>query len=398
MRTVLISGAGIAGAALALLLRRAGYQPTVAERASAVRDGGQAVDIRGAAIEVMRRMGLLEAARAQATGVQGLSYVDAKGRVMANLDAAFGVFDPQDVEIQRGDLVHLLHDAAGDEVEWLFGEAIIGLESRADSVDVRFAGGGSRRFDLVIGADGTHSAVRALVFGPDERFLHPLGLGMTIFSVANDFGLDHWQRVHVLPGRVVSLTNGRRPEQASAVFFFGDPPEGINHRDLARQRGALEAAFAGVDWEVPRLLRAAACSPDFYFDTTSQVRMDAWTSGRVALVGDAGYGASALSGQGTSLALVGAYVLAAELAAARGDPAVAFPRYNAAMRPFVLANQKLALGNVKRFAPASRWEVTLQTQMIRWLPHMPWRRFVMEMIAREVLTAANAVTLPPDWA
>ena len=391
---VLISGAGVAGQALAYWLRRFGFTPVVVERAPAPRDGGQAVDVRGAAIEVARRTGILDAARAARTGTRGMSYVSSTGKRLASVDGAFGVIDPEDVEIIRGDLVSILYEAAGSDVEYIFDDSVSSLTEGADGVTVTFERSAPRTFHLVVGADGLHSRVRGLAFGPEGRFLRHLGLYLSVFTIPNDLELDHWQLIYVTPGKSVTVTSARGNREARAIFFFASGPLDYDYRDRGQQQELLAAAFAGAGWEVPRLLTAMREAPDFYFDSVSQVRLDSWSAGRVALVGDAGYCPSPLSGQGSSLALVGAYVLASELRAADGDHRDAFAGYQRRLRDFVERNQQIATGNAKRFTPTSRRQIWLQNQGIRVMPYMPGKNWILSQATKGVKEAANAVTLP----
>ena len=391
---VLISGASVAGQALAYWLRRFGFTPVVVERAPAPRDGGQAVDVRGAAIEVARRTGILDAARAARTGTRGMSYVSSTGKRLASVDGAFGVIDPEDVEIIRGDLVSILYQAAGSDVEYIFNDSVSSLTEGADGVTVTFERSAPRTFHLVVGADGLHSRVRGLAFGPEGRFLRHLGLYLSVFTIPNDLELDHWQLIYVTPGKSVTVTSARGNREARAIFFFASGPLDYDYRDRDQQQELLAAAFAGAGWEVPRLLTAMREAPDFYFDSVSQVRLDSWSAGRVALVGDAGYCPSPLSGQGSSLALVGAYVLASELRAADGDYRDAFAGYQRRLRDFVERNQQIATGNAKRFTPTSRRQIWLQNQGIRAMPYMPGKNWILSQATKGVKEAANAVTLP----
>ena len=391
---VLISGAGVAGQALAYWLRRFGFTPVVVERAPAPRDGGQAVDVRGAAIEVARRTGILDAARAARTGTRGMSYVSSTGKRLASVDGAFGVIDPEDVEIIRGDLVSILYEAAGSDVEYIFDDSVSSLTDTADGVTVTFERSAPRTFHLVVGADGLHSRVRGLAFGPEARFLRHLGLYLSVFTIPNDLELDHWQLIYVTPGKSVTVTSARGNREARAIFFFASGPLDYDYRDRGQQQELLAAAFAGAGWEVPRLLTAMREAPDFYFDSVSQVRLENWSAGRVALVGDAGYCPSPLSGQGSSLALVGAYVLASELRAADGDYRDAFAGYQRRLRDFVERNQQIATGNAKRFTPTSRRQIWLQNQGIRAMPYMPGKNWIISQATKGVKEAANAVTLP----
>ncbi|MFI9382123.1 FAD-dependent monooxygenase [Kutzneria sp. NPDC052558] len=342
---VLIAGASIAGPALAHWLRRRGAEVTVVERAPELRPGGQAVDARGVTKEVIRRMGLDEAVRAACTDTAGAYTVDVDGNVLETFRAEDDGGDGfiADIEILRGDLSQVLYDNTRDGVEYLFGDRIAELVQDADGVDVTFAGGDRRRFDLVIGADGLHSALRAMVFGPRERFIRHLGLVLAFFSVPNEFGLDRWLIDYQdrVSARSAALRPIRDAARAMAMFTFPAADFTVDHRDIDGQKRLLRAQTADMGWLTPRILAHLDDTPDFYLDQVAQVVMDRWSNGRVALIGDAAYSSSPMSGQGTGLALVGAYLLAGELAAADWAPDAGFAAYESRMRSFVEANQEI---------------------------------------------------------
>jgi 2-polyprenyl-6-methoxyphenol hydroxylase-like FAD-dependent oxidoreductase len=343
--SVLISGASIAGPTLAYWLDRYGFDVTVVERGAAVRSGGYPIDIRGTAMEVVERMGLRPQVEAAHIASRDLTFVDALGKTIGSIP----IYDVtvneagQDVELSRGELTRLLYGLTKDStVRYRFKDSIEALEDDGSGVHVRFANGERQRYDVVVGADGIHSGTRRLAFGPEEPFSHYLGSTFNVFSMPNDLGLSHGAIVYAEPGRAVALLAVRDSPQLFAMMTFltETAPFGA-HPDKAAQIRRTSAVFANDGWEVPRLLDALRHADDLYFDSVSQIRMPCWSRGRVSLVGDAAFAPSFRSGQGTSLALVGAYVLAGELAT-HDDPADAFASYERIARPFVEANQALA--------------------------------------------------------
>ncbi|AHH17403.1 FAD-dependent oxidoreductase [Nocardia nova SH22a] len=397
---VLISGASIAGPTLAFWLARHGFEPTIVERSPALRAGGQAIDVLGTATEVVRRMGLLDRVHERSTGKRGTSYVDASGRVRASIDAETfnGVGADGDTEIQRGDLAEVLYEATRDDVEYLFGDSISTLTQDDDGVHVVFENAGPRTFDLVIGADGVHSNTRKLVFGPESKFLRHMGYYISIYTIPNVLGLDHWELDYNSPGKIAGSYSARSNTEAKAIFAWASDPLDHDYRDTARQREILTETFAGEGWEVPALLERLPAAPDFYFDAMAQIRMQTWSSGRVALVGDAGYCASPLSGQGADLSLVGAYILAAELAAAAGDHRIAFARYEQRMRPMVDACQKFAEGVGAWYAPGSRAMIGFRNLNVRMLRYLPWRGLIggaPQKVARTIALDEEAAVSGP---
>ena len=274
---ILISGGGIAGTALAYWLHRHGATPTVVERAGAIRDGGYKVDLRGAALDVVERMGILERIRKLRTDVRGGSVVDAAGRRVASMDGdTFGGRVHGDAELLRGDLNQLLYELTRDDVEYRFDDSIAELHDTAGGVDVTFESGDTGTFDLVIGADGVHSRTRALAFGAeaDAGAVRDLGYYVSIFSVPNHLELDRWELTYVGPGRTALVYSTARQDDAKAMFLFASPPLHYDPRDRAAQERLLAEAYAGEGWEVPRLLDGMAAAPDFYFDSLSQVHLD----------------------------------------------------------------------------------------------------------------------------
>ncbi|MFI6996361.1 FAD-dependent monooxygenase [Nocardia sp. NPDC050175] len=340
---VLVAGASIAGPALAHWLRRWGAEVTVVERAPELRPGGQAVDARGVAKEAIQLMGLDAAVRAACTDTAGAHTVDADGNVLETFRADDNGGDGYiaEIEILRGDLSQVLYDDTRDGVEYIFGDRIAELTQDADGVDVTFAGGDRRRFELVVGADGLHSALRAMVFGPHEQFVRHLGLVLAFYSVPNEFQLDRWLLDYQESGRSASLRPIQDATRAMAMFSFPSADFDVDYRDVEAQKRLLRERIADLGWLTPDILAHLDDTPDFYLDQVAQVVMDRWSSGRVVLLGDAAFSASPMSGAGTGLALVGAYLLAGELAAAGWDPEAGFASYERQMRPYVEANQEI---------------------------------------------------------
>jgi 2-polyprenyl-6-methoxyphenol hydroxylase-like FAD-dependent oxidoreductase len=346
---VLVTGASIAGPALAHWLHRRGAEVTVVEQAPGLRPGGQAVDARGVAKEVIRRMGVDTEVRAVCTNTAGAYTVDADGKVLETFRADENDGDGyiSEIEVLRGDLSQVLYDETRNGVEYVFGDRIAELTQDADGVDVTFISGDRRRFELVIGADGLHSALRAMVFGPREQFIRHLGLVLAFYSVPNEFGLDRWLIDYQEAGRSAGLRPVRDASRAIAMLSFPAPDFDIDYRDVEAQKRLLREQMAGFGWETARILAHLDDTPDFYLDQVAQVVMDHWHVGRVGLLGDAAFSASPMSGAGTGLALVGAYLLAGELAAAEWDPVAGFAGYEARMRSYVEDNQEIGRMHVQ---------------------------------------------------
>ncbi|SDT51597.1 2-polyprenyl-6-methoxyphenol hydroxylase [Streptomyces sp. TLI_053] len=349
MQNVLVSGGGIAGTFLAHWLARRGFAPTVVELAPGPRTGGQAVDIRGVALDVIERTGLTEQVRAVRTRMRGMSVLGADGTELHRSEESTyssGRLDSEDVELLRSDLLEILYDHTPAGVEFVHGDSVTSLQEDARGVHVTFAHGRPRTFDLVVGADGLHSRVRRLAFGAEERFLSPLGTHLAIFGADNFLGLEDWQVWQRDGDAGYGIYPVRGNTELRIVFGWGsDAPA---ERDPEAARKAVADRIAALSWERTRLLDALHRSTDFYADVMAQVHLDSWSAGRTVLLGDAGYCASPLSGQGTSLALVGAYVLAQELGRARDHGTghrAAYGSYERRMRPFVTLNQALATEN-----------------------------------------------------
>ncbi|AKS34336.1 FAD-dependent monooxygenase [Mycolicibacterium goodii] len=344
-RSALISGAGIAGPVLAFWLAEAGWEVTVVERAERLRTSGYPIDIRGAAAEVIARMGLSEQVAANRYQHAPVDFLTPGGQRLVRLDLGRLINDAGagDVELIRGALTRILFDATAGRVDYAFGETITALAPTDGGVDVTFSRRQPRTFDVVVGADGIHSNVRKLAFGDESRYLRHLGPYVAIWDISNEMVSPGSGYMYSHPGRTATVERPADGGNTRAFLTFVHPAPGtVSPHNVDEIVGALQQAFAEDRWRTGEIIDTLPDADDIFFDTVSQVRMDRWSAGRVALVGDAAYAPAFLSGQGTSIAIAGAYVLASELV--RHEHAeTAFEVYERRVRGYVTRNQDLAL-------------------------------------------------------
>ncbi|RDI55608.1 FAD-dependent monooxygenase [Nocardia mexicana] len=363
---ILVSGGGIAGNAVALQLLRSGIRVTVVERAAAPRPGGQAVDLRGPSREVAERMGLMPGIRKYQLEELGISYIDSRGRNYANM--TMEDFDGQgpvaEIEITRGDLNQVLLDevaAAGGELDYRYGEWIEALAQDADGVDVTFSTGRTERFDLVVGADGVHSATRRLAFGPEEQFSTYLGGYASFFTIPTPPGVKPgWFAMQLVPSAAVGIRPDHDPSTSKAILTLLAEPDPALRRDTAAQQRLIHGMLGDAGWHSPAILAAMATTPDFYFDELARIDMPSLAAGRVTLAGDAGYCGSPMTGMGTAMAIVGAYILAGEIAATPGDLPAALRRYEDRVTPFLDKAKELPGGGIKMMLSPTNFGTALR--------------------------------------
>ncbi|WP_261951363.1 FAD-dependent monooxygenase [Streptomyces nigrescens] len=402
-RTVLISGASVAGPALAYWLCRHGYRPTVVEVAPALRGGGFAVDFRGAAhLTVLERMGLLEEIGRHGTGGgSAMSFIDGQGRQLATLPPEF---TGGDLEILRSDLSRILYHhsltpaADGHPApEYLFDDTLTSLTPTPDGVHATFARTPSRTFDLVIGADGLHSTVRRLAFGPESDFVSHLGYYVAAWDLPESAGdLAAAPVGYSEPGRTATV--GRTPRRSAEPGYVGEAfcvfasAEELTHdrRDLPAHKKAIARAYEGAGWRTPELIDTLRAADELYFDSISRVDVPCWSTGRTALLGDAAYGAT-LGGMGTGSAIIGAYVLAAELAASPDDHTAAFARYEHRLRPYVTQCQEGGRGTGAFLAPTTQEAIDARNAAL----NDPATRTAMLQQGHDLSTAITLDDQPP---
>lgn len=369
---VLISGASISGPVLAYWLNRYGCEVTVVERAPTLRKtGGHAVDLFRPAMEISEKMGVLPQIETLATGTSRLTIhpQGAKRPVAVDVSKLVAAASDRHVEIMRDDLSEAYYGAGRDHVEYLFGDSITAISPEGE---VTFQHEARRSFDVIVGADGLHSNVRRLVFGTDMGRTRFLGGYLAVHSAPKDLALDGESTAYFGPGRMAMIYTAKPLDDARVVYLFRSKAElEYHYRDVLRQKDLLRQRFAGMHPEVAVWLGEVGRTPAFYFDSITQLQLDTWSRGRVTLVGDAGYCPGPAVGGSTSLSVFGAYVLAGEMAQARGDYTRAFAEYERQLADPVRRSRAFARVTAKRLIPDSTrgmWVLTRAAQLMSVLP------------------------------
>ncbi|MEV6603783.1 FAD-dependent monooxygenase [Kutzneria sp. NPDC051319] len=385
MTKILVSGASIAGPTTAYWLHRHGFEVTVVEQAPALRAGGSAVDFRGEQLEILRKMGVLPQIEALSTQMGDVTIVDRDGRFEAKVPAAVM---SGEVEIPRGDLSRVLYEHTKDKVEYVFGDRITSLTEHAGGVDVTFQKGAPRTFDLVIGADGSHSGVRSLAFGPEQDFATDLGYYVAYFTVPNHLGLDHDGQMYSEPNLGVMVTSHLDQDTMGVAMYFASEPLTYDRHDVEQQKRILIDRFRDAGWEVPTILDGLARTDTLFFDSLTQIRLDKWSKGRVVLVGDAAWAGGPGSG-GTGLGMIGGYVLAGELAT-KSSYSAAFEAFEEVIRSTAKMGQNQAKQSGGFFAPGSDRSIRNRKYVYRVLNTKPMTGLLTWLVNR----SADSLQLP----
>jgi 2-polyprenyl-6-methoxyphenol hydroxylase-like FAD-dependent oxidoreductase len=392
-RKILVSGGSIAGPALVWALRRAGFEPTLLERAERFRTAGQNIDIRDTGHDVIDRMGLRDAVVAAGTGELGTRYLDHRGRPYAEFPVEKGRDGPTaELEILRGDLSALLLSLTSDDIEHRYGDHITAVRPLADGVEVDLAGGGQERYDALVVTEGRRSATRDLVFGRDVTWHDDgeyIAYGTIDRTEADD---DWWQWLTATDSRLVMV----RPDNKGTIranLGFLAPPLGLEDLDFESKMLVLRRRFAGVGWETDRILDGFAQRPEeFYLERLEQVRMPTWARGPVVVLGDAAWG-SGPSGMGTTLALVAGYVLAGELAEHRGDLAAAFAAYERVIRPWAEKVQDLPPGLPRAILP----KTPTGLRVLKGFHRIAATGTVRHLVEKTLLSKTDVMPRLPDY-
>lgn len=367
---IAINGAGVAGPALAFWLLKGGHEVLLVEQAPAIRRGGYVIDFWGLGYDIADKMGLIPRIRELGYQMKEVRFVDEEGRTSGGFSVdVFGrMTNDRFTSVRRSDLASTIYDAVSDRIETIFGDSIASVEETGDGVRIGFDHAVSRDVDLVIGADGLHSRVREIVFGPESQFEKQIGYHVAAFEA--DGYSPRNELIYMgysVPGRQVSRMS-MRDDKTLFLFVFEDKYIGEEPTDLEGRRTAIREIFGEAKWECPKILEELGRADDIYFDRVSQIRMDTWSKGRTALIGDAAACVSLLAGEGTGLAISEGYVLAGELNKCGGNYAEAFARYESTLMPFLRKKQLTAAKFASSFAPSTALGISfrnLVTKLMR---------------------------------
>jgi 2-polyprenyl-6-methoxyphenol hydroxylase-like FAD-dependent oxidoreductase len=356
-KDILISGAGIAGVTLAYWLKKFGFNPTIVEHAPKLREGGYAIDFWGAGFDVAQRMDILSDLDKVDLDISEVTIVDEKGRRKCgiNYTKLKKLMNGRAYTLLRSDLSKVIYNHLEKNIEIIFNDSITHIEQFPAKITVTFRSGKIRDFKLVVGADGLHSNVRNLVFGGESQFEKFYGYYTSSYTIQDNMLDGNAFLMYNVPYKQAAIYSTEKSKTTTTFFIFSSPQKiPYSHHNIEAQKQILRDEFQNAGWQCPDLISKMDTAPDFYFDVVSQVQMSDWSKDRVTLVGDACDCPSLLSGQGSTLAMVGAYILAGELKEANGNHEAAFSEYQSIFKPFIEAKQKTAQGFAKSFVPKSK--------------------------------------------
>lgn len=402
---VAINGAGIAGTALAYWLSRMGHEVLLLERAPELRTGGYILNLWGVGYDAVEKMGLLPRLLELQYETDELRMVDRQGRTRGGYSSQVlqNLANGRIATLARADIAAAIYGLLDSRVETIFGASVATIEDDGGRAHVGIEQGQQREVDLVVGADGLHSKIRQITFGPDGQFEHPLGCHAASFEVAGYRPRnDNLYVAHTAPGRYIARFPVRDDKTLIFMLLRNEYLPIIAPASDCERKAALTNAYSNMGWECPAILSALENTDSVYFDSTSQIRMDEWTKGRVALVGDAAACPSLIAGEGAGFALAEAYVLAGEIHNRQGDLGSAFKRYQEHIKPYAKRKQRYAEGLLPSFVPKTELGVRvrdLATLLMR-LPIFPkllmGRYFHDAMELPQYAMSCSATQTPPN--
>lgn len=386
--SVLIVGAGVAGLAAAWWLDRLGWRVTVIEKAANLRADGYMLGLSGPGHAALRLMGLLPALTPRNRRINENVYYGRDDKVLLRLRYHEFLKGLDWLTVARTDLVEALHEATRSRVALRFATTVADITPDADGVDVALSDGSHHRVDLLIGADGIHSATRAQVFGPESDFATRLGYRCAAFQAADTLGLGHDFLSYAEPGRLAEFYTLGAGRLATLYVWSA--------RDVApvaagEKRAVLRAAFDGAHPKAVTWIDRLGPEEPLFLDDMTLIEMPRWSRDRVVLLGDAAHSLTLLSGQGAGMALTSACLLAIELAG--GDIDAALARHESRLRPAIARLQQRSRKMAAWFIPATRRAFAIRNAMMRWMPRRLLGWYFLRAVRAELVAAADGT----DW-
>jgi len=373
-KKILISGGSIAGPTLAYWLNRYGFDVTLVERSAELRLGGQNIDVKGPALEIVQKMNLENKIRGKNTTEIGIRFVNVKNEIIGEFPQDSALSMTQELEILRGDLVKIVYDHVKDDVKYIFGDFITGLDQHPDHISVQFSSGNAQDFDLVISAEGIGSNTRKIAFGDEVKFKY-LGVYTAYLTIKKTETDSRWARWCNTVGGIVFVLRPDNYGTTRASVTFLSPEMGYEKLSTDEKKAVLIGKIKGVGWEAERLIKEIQDSEDFYFERVSQVKASKWSNGRVCLTGDAAYCATPIAGKGVDLSMSGAYILAGELSQT-DDHEQAFLAYENRMRAYVESSQKLPPGIPGIVYPTSKVGLAILNGIVSLFSSKPAKNLI----------------------